>query len=51
MSRDFSLQPLLDLMRDRADEATRRLGQLVAAEQNARGRLKLLTDLSEVLSA
>ncbi|MDR3323851.1 MAG: flagellar export protein FliJ [Zoogloeaceae bacterium] len=44
MSRNFSLQPLLDLMHDRTDEATRQLGRLVAAEQSARGRLKLLTD-------
>ncbi len=43
MSKDFTLQPLLDLMHDRADEATRQLGQLVATEQNARGRLELLS--------
>ncbi|MCL2075454.1 MAG: flagellar export protein FliJ [Betaproteobacteria bacterium] len=43
----FSLQPLLDLMRERTDEATRRLGQLIAAEQSARGRLRLLTDYRE----
>jgi flagellar FliJ protein len=47
MSRDFSLQPLLDLMRERADEATRQLGQLVAAEQDARSRLALLTQYRE----
>lgn len=43
-SNHFTLQPLLDLMRDRTDEATRQLGRLITAEQNARSRLKLLTD-------
>ncbi|MDR3353078.1 MAG: flagellar export protein FliJ [Zoogloeaceae bacterium] len=47
MNDHFTLQPLLDLMRERADEATRRLGQLIATEQNARSRLKLLTDYRE----
>jgi flagellar protein FliJ len=42
MARNFSLQPLLDLMRDRTDEATRQLGRLIAAEQNARSRLEML---------
>lgn len=43
----FSLQPLLDLMQERTDEATRRLGQLIAAEQSARGRLELLVQYRE----
>jgi flagellar FliJ protein len=43
----FSLQPLLDLMHERVDEATRKLGQLIAAEQSARGRLQLLTEYRE----
>lgn len=47
MSKAFSLQPLLEIMRERTDEATRRLGQLVAAEQNARSRLQLLTEYRE----
>lgn len=38
----FSLQPLLDIMQNRADEATRKLGQLIAAEQSQRGRLTML---------
>ena len=42
MPRSFSLQPLLDLMQERTDEATRRLGQLIAAEQNAKTRLQML---------
>ena len=44
MPQKFTLQPLLELMRDRTDEATRRLGQLVAAEQSARSKLQLLQD-------
>jgi len=42
MSKPFNLQPLLDLMQSRSDEKTRRLGQLIAAEQSARSRLHLL---------
>lgn len=42
MSSTFSLQPLLELMQEKTDEATRRLGQLIAAEQNARSRLQML---------
>ncbi|MDR1888294.1 MAG: flagellar export protein FliJ [Zoogloeaceae bacterium] len=47
MPEKFTLQPLLDLMRDRTDEATRQLGQLIAAEQNAKGRLRLLSQYRE----
>lgn len=47
MTEKFTLQPLLELMQDRADEATRRLGQLVSAEQDARKRLALLTQYRE----
>ena len=42
MSHDFSLQPLLEIMQTRADDATRKLGQLIAAEQNQRTRLQML---------
>ena len=42
MSQPFTLQPLLELMQSRTDEATRRLGQLIAAEQSARSRLQML---------
>ncbi|MDR1995074.1 flagellar export protein FliJ [Azonexus sp.] len=42
MAQPFTLQPLLELMQTRADEATRRLGQLIAAEQNQRNRLLML---------
>jgi len=44
MANKFSLQPLLDLMQTRTDEATRQLGQLIAAEQSARNRLQMLED-------
>lgn len=42
MAKAFSLQPLLELMQTRSDEATRRLGQLIAAENDARSRLEML---------
>lgn len=42
MSKPFKLQPLLEIMQNRTDEASRRLGQLIASEQNARSRLQLL---------
>ena len=42
MAKPFSLQLLLELTRDRTDEATRKLGQLIAEEQGTRERLKLL---------
>lgn len=42
MAANFSLQPLLELMQNRTDEATRNLGKLISAEQNARSRLEML---------
>ncbi len=42
MAKAFSLQPLLELMHTRSDEATRRLGQLIAAENDAKSRLVML---------
>ena len=42
MSRPFSLQPLLELMQTRADDASRALGKLIAAEQDAKARLVML---------
>lgn len=42
MTQAFSLQPLLEVMQTRADEATRKLGQLIAAEQSQRSRLQML---------
>ena len=42
MSRPFSLQAVLELMQTRADDATRHLAQLIAAENDARNKLELL---------
>jgi len=47
MARPFTLQPLLDLMQTRADESTRQLGRLIAAEQSAKSRLQLLEQYRE----
>jgi flagellar FliJ protein len=47
MAQSFSLQPLLELMQTRTDEATRQLGKLIAAEQNARSRLQMLEQYRE----
>jgi len=47
MAQPFSLQPLLEIMQTRADEATRQLGQLIAAEQNQRSRLQMLEQYRE----
>lgn len=43
----FSLQPLLELMQTRTDEATRKLGQQLAAEHSQRERLKMLEQYRE----
>lgn len=42
MAQPFSLQPLLEIMQTRTDEATRQLGRLIAAEQSQRSRLQML---------
>lgn len=47
MSKPFSLQPLLEIMQERTDEATRQLGRLIAAEQSAKSRLQLLEQYRE----
>lgn len=47
MAKPFNLQPLLELMQTRTDEASRRLGQLIAAEQSAKSRLELLEQYRE----
>jgi flagellar FliJ protein len=47
MAQAFSLQPLLELMQTRTDEATRKLGQLIAAEQSQRSRLQMLEQYRE----
>jgi flagellar FliJ protein len=38
----FPLKTLLELMRKRMDEATRRLGQLIALEKNEKDKLELI---------
>lgn len=48
---EFSLQPLLDLMKEKNDEATRRLGELIASENNEKKRLKMLEDYRTEYSA
>ena len=47
MAQPFSLQPLLELMQTRTDEATRALGKLIAAEQSQRSRLQMLEQYRE----
>lgn len=42
MTKPFSLQPVLELMQSRADEATQALAKLIAAEQDAKAKLDLL---------
>ena len=42
MAEKFNLEPLLNLMMEKNDAASRRLGQLIAAEQNEKKRLELL---------
>jgi flagellar protein FliJ len=44
MPQPFSLQTILDVMQNRTDEATRKLGHLIAAENSQRSRLKMLED-------
>lgn len=47
MTSKFSLQTLLDLSNLRLDEAAKKLGQLIAGEQEAGKRLQLLIDYRE----
>ena len=42
MAQTFPLQTLLELMQNRTDEASRKLGQLITAEQSQRSRLQML---------
>ena len=42
MAEVFPLETVLDLMQLRADDAAKMLGRLIAAEQDAKGRLGLL---------
>jgi flagellar FliJ protein len=40
----FSLQPILELMQSRTDEATRRLAVLIASEKNAKSKFQMLQE-------
>ncbi len=42
MPKPFALQTVLDLMQTRADDATLRLAQLIAAERDAQSKLQML---------
>jgi flagellar FliJ protein len=47
MAQSFPLQTLLELMQNRTDEATRKLGQLISAEQSQKSRLLMLEEYRE----
>ena len=51
MVQSFSLQTLLDLMRNRNDLATQRLAALLASEHDAREKLALLLQYRDEYSA
>ncbi len=42
MAKPFSLQPVLELMQIRADDATKRLARLIATERDANNKLDML---------
>jgi flagellar FliJ protein len=50
MVKPFPLQTVLELMQDRADEATRKLARLIANEKDAKARLELLLGYHEEYS-
>lgn len=47
----FSLQPVFELMKTRADDATRRLAQLIAAERDAKTKLDMLRQYRDEYAA
>lgn len=47
MTKNFPLQSILDLSQMRLDEATRRLGELIANQEQASGRMELLVQYRE----
>ena len=51
MAKPFSLQPILELMQARADEATRALARLIANERDARSKLELLQNYRDEYAA
>ncbi len=42
MPKPFSLQPILELMQSRTDEATQNLARLIASERDAKSKLTML---------
>jgi flagellar FliJ protein len=51
MARPFSLQTVLDLMRNRNDQATQDLARLIAAERDGRKKLALLLQYRDEYAA
>ena len=51
MPPSFPLQTVLDLMQVRADDAAKALGQLIASEQDAASRLRLLENYRDEYAA
>lgn len=51
MTKPFALQPILELMQTRADDATRHLATLIAAEQDARSKLQMLQEYRDEYAA
>jgi flagellar FliJ protein len=47
MTKPFALQAVLDLMQNRADEATQKLARLISAENDAKTKLDLLSEYRE----
>ena len=50
MTTPFPLKPLLDLTQNRMDEAARRLGELIASEQEGQRKLELLQNYRDEYS-
>lgn len=51
MAKPFSLQTVLELMQVRADEATRKLAQLIAIERDAKNKLDMLAQYRDEYAA
>lgn len=51
MTKNFPLQSILDLSQMKLDEATRRLGELIAGERRAGERMELLTQYRDEYQA
>jgi flagellar FliJ protein len=51
MAKPFALQPVLELMQDRADEATQLLAKLIASERDANAKLEMLRQYRDEYAA